>query len=157
MSELAGDQPNSHLVYQFPGSMCGVPSVVGRFWIQPVQILHAIVVLDLTAAGGPKEVSRVVLERPILPHWTGLDPRTHRLAVSGYDTSRFYLLTFDPDQGKVALDRAFHDRAGRPGIRYRTTSMAARLEWGRPGARYRLFEVRLPPHHLSRLGATIVP
>jgi hypothetical protein len=96
--------------------MCGVPSVVGRFWIQSVQILHAIVVVDLTAQGGPKEVSRVVLSGEILPHWTGYDPRTHRIAVSGYGESRIYLLTFDPDNGRVAVDRAFHDRAGQPGF-----------------------------------------
>lgn len=116
VSELAGDHPHSRLVYQFPGSMCGVPSVVGRFWIQSVQILHAIVVVDLTAAGGPKEVSRVVLDGQLLPHWTGYDPRTHRIAVSGYGETRIYLLTFDPDNGAVAIDRAFHDRAGQPGF-----------------------------------------
>lgn len=116
VSELAGDHPHSRLVYQFPGSMCGVPSVVGRFWIQTVQILHAVVVVDLAAQGGPKEVSRVVLSGHILPHWTGYDPRTHRIAVSGYDEPRFYLLTFDPENGKVAIDRAFHDRTGKPGF-----------------------------------------
>jgi hypothetical protein len=116
VSELTSDHPRSRLVYQFPGSFCGVPSVVGRFWIQSVQILHAIIVIDLTAPGGPKEVSRVVLDGKIAPHWTGYDPRTHRLAVSGYGESRVYMLTFDPDKGAVAIDRAFHDRAGEPGF-----------------------------------------
>ena len=116
ISELTSEHPRSRLVYQFPGSFCGVPSVVGRFWIQSVQILHAILVVDLTAPGGPKEVSRVVLDGKIAPHWTGYDPRTHRIAVSGYGESRVYLLTFDPDKGAVAIDRAFHDRAGEPGF-----------------------------------------
>jgi hypothetical protein len=116
VSELTSDHPHSRLVYQFPGSMCGVPSVVGRFWIQSVQILHAVLVVDLTAPGGPKEVSRVVFDGPILPHWTGYDARTRRLAVSGYGESRVYLATFDPDNGAVALDRAFHDRSGQPGF-----------------------------------------
>jgi hypothetical protein len=65
---------------------------------------------------GPKEVSRVVLDGKIAPHWTGYDPRTHRIAVSGYGESRVYLLTFDPDKGAVAIDRACHDRAGEPGF-----------------------------------------
>jgi hypothetical protein len=116
VSELTGDHPRARLVYQFPGSMCGVPSVVGRFWIQSVQILHAIVVVDLTAPGGPKEVSRVVLDGKIQPHWTGYDPRTHRIAVSGYGEARVYMLTFDPDTGAVAIDRKFHDRTGEPGF-----------------------------------------
>jgi|HubBroStandDraft_5_1064220.scaffolds.fasta_scaffold07113_4 hypothetical protein len=116
VSALTADHPVSHLVYQFPGSACGVPSIVGRFWIQPVRVLHAVVVVDLTAPGGPKEVSRVALSGQILPHWSGYDPRTHRIAVSGYNESRFYMLTFDPADGKVALDRAFHDRSGKPGF-----------------------------------------
>jgi hypothetical protein len=116
VSKLTTDHPESHLVYQFPGYLCGVPSVVGRFWIQPVQILHAVIVVDLTAAGGPKEVSRAALDGAILPHWSAYDSRTHRLAVSGYGESRFYLLTFDPDSGKIAVDRAFKDHSGRPGF-----------------------------------------
>jgi hypothetical protein len=60
--------PISHLIYQFPVSMCRVPSLVSHYWIQPVPILHALVVLDLVAAGGPKEVSRVVLDSALQPH-----------------------------------------------------------------------------------------
>ena len=116
VSKLTAVHPQSRLIYQFPGYLCGVPSVVGRFWIQPVQILHAVIVVDLTASGGPREVSRAALDAQILPHWTGYDPHTHRLAVSGYGESRFYLLTFDPDSGQVAVDRAFKDRSGRPGF-----------------------------------------
>jgi hypothetical protein len=116
VSELTTERPAARLVYQFPGYLCGVPSVVGRYWIQPVQILHAVVVVDLTAPGGPKEVSRVVFDGELLPHWTGYDLRTHRLAVSGYGQSRFYLLTFNPDNGTVAIDRAFRDRKGQPGF-----------------------------------------
>jgi hypothetical protein len=116
VSDLTSDRPVARLVYQFPGSYCGVPSVVGRYWIQSVQILHAIVVIDLTAPGGPREVSRVVLSGEIRPHWTGYDVRTHRVAVSGYGEARVFMLIFDPQTGALALDHAFHDGAGRPGF-----------------------------------------
>jgi len=116
MSELTTERPVARQVYQFPGYLCGVPSVVGRYWIQPVQLLHAVVVVDLIAPGGPKEVSRVVFEGGILPHWSGYDARTHRLAVSGYGESRFYLLRFNPENGMVAIDRTFHDAKGEPGF-----------------------------------------
>lgn len=116
VSDLTSDHPVARLVYQFPGSFCGVPSLVGRYWIQSVQLLHAIVVLDLTAPGGPREVARAVLDGQILPHWTGYDPRTHRVAVSGYGETRVFMLTFDPQSGALALDRAFHDGAGGPGF-----------------------------------------
>jgi len=116
VSDLKSDRPVARLLYQFPGSFCGVPSVVGHYWIQSVQILHAVIALDLTAEGGPREVSRVVLDGQILPHWTGYDARTQRLAVSGYGEARVFVLSFDPQTGALVLDQAFHDAAGRPGF-----------------------------------------
>jgi hypothetical protein len=116
VSDLAAAHPKSHLIYQFPGSMCGVPSLVSHYWIQSVPILHAVVVVDLAAAGGPKEISRVVLDGAILPHWTGYDSRTRRLAVTGYGEARLFMLIFDPATGALALDQTFHDEAGRPGF-----------------------------------------
>jgi len=96
--------------------MCAVPSVAARFWIESVPILHAVVVVDLSTQGGPKEVSRVVLDQQLHPHWTSYDPQTRRVAVSGYEESGFYLPTFDPASGKVAIDRLFHDGTGQPGF-----------------------------------------
>jgi hypothetical protein len=116
VSNLTAAHPKSHLVYQFPGSMCGVPSLVSHYWIQTVPILHAVIVVDLTAPSEPKEVSRVVLDGAINPHWTGYDSRTHRLAVTGYGEARLFMLLFDPSTGALALDQAFHDEAGRPGF-----------------------------------------
>jgi hypothetical protein len=81
-----------------------------------VQLLHAIVVLDLTAPGGPREISRVVLDGKILPHWAAYDPQIHRVAVSGYGEARVFMLTFDPQSGALALDHAFHYGAGSPGF-----------------------------------------
>lgn len=113
ISNLTAPRPTARLVYQFPGYLCGVPSLVSHYWIQPVQMLHAIVVLDLATT---KEVSRVVLDDQILPHWTGYDARTQRLAVSGYEENRIFMLTFDPKTGALALDKGFHDQAGRAGF-----------------------------------------
>jgi hypothetical protein len=113
ISNLTDTHPTAQLIYQFPGYLCGVPSLVGHYWIQPVQILHAIMVLDLETT---KEVARVILDNHILPHWTGYDARTRRLAVSGYDENRVFMLTFNPQTGALALDTAFHDKAGRAGF-----------------------------------------
>ena len=113
VSDLTNLHPTSRLIHQFPGYLCGVPSLVGHYWIQPVQILHAIVVLDLKTM---KEVSRVILDNHILPHWTGYDTRTRRLAVSGYDENRVFMLTFNPETGALMLDKAFHDEAGEAGF-----------------------------------------
>ena len=116
VTDIASDHPRSKLVWQFPGSFCGVPSIVSHYLIQSVQILHAMVVLDIKDGSHPVEVARVVLDPAIRPHWTGYDAKTHRLAVTGYGEDRLFMLTFDPDTGVLAIDRAFHDDKGNAGF-----------------------------------------
>jgi hypothetical protein len=114
---IAGDAPSSKLVYQFPGSFCGVPSIVSHFLIQTVPVAHAVVVLDIARPDRPVEVSRVVLGNAITPHWTGYDAKTRRLAITGWSGDRrLFMLAFDPDTGKLAVDAAFHDDKGQPGF-----------------------------------------
>lgn len=116
ITDIASDHPSSKLVYRFAGSLCGVPTIVSHYLIQSVRVQHAVVVLDLAQPDHPVEVSRVVLDGAIGPHWTGYDPSTRRLAVTGYGEDRLFMLTFDPATGAIAVDKAFHDPAGRPGF-----------------------------------------
>jgi hypothetical protein len=116
VTDIASDHPRSKLVWQFPGSFCGVPTIVSHYLIQSVRILHAIVVLDIKNGARPVEVTRVVLDGAIYPHWTGYDAKTHRLAVTGYGEDRLFMLTFDPETGALAVDRRFHDDKGNPGF-----------------------------------------
>lgn len=111
-----GTHPRSRLVYQFPGSFCGVPTIVSHFLVQTVPILHAVVVLDIAHGDAPIEVSRVRIDDNIVPHWTGYDPVTHRIAISGSREDRIFLLIFDPSSGAIAMDLAFHDAKGRAGL-----------------------------------------
>jgi hypothetical protein len=48
ITAIASNHPRSKLVYQFPGSFCGVPSIVSHYLIQTVRLTHAVVVLSLT-------------------------------------------------------------------------------------------------------------
>ena len=116
VTDIATDHPRSKLVWQFPGSFCGVPSIVSHYLIQSVPILHAIVVLDIRNGAQPFEVARVALDGAIHPHWTGYDARTRRLAVTGYGEDRLFMLKFDPKAGTLTVDRAFHDEKGAPGF-----------------------------------------
>jgi hypothetical protein len=113
---IASDHPKSKLVYKFPGSGCGVPSIVTHYLIQSVRVNHAIIVLDIAKPDHPVEVSRVTFQGAFLPHWTGYDPKTQRLAVTGFFDNRLYMLSFDPATGALALDEKFHDQSGRPGF-----------------------------------------
>jgi hypothetical protein len=116
VTAIASDHPRSKLVWQFPGSFCGVPSIVSHYLIQSVPILHSIVVIDIKDGAHPAEVARVGLDSAINPHWTGYDARTHRLAVTGYGEDRLFMLKFNPDTGALAVDTAFHDDHGNPGF-----------------------------------------
>ena len=83
-----------------------------------MRLTHAIVVLDLAKPDRPVEAARVTFDSGIFPHWTAYDARTHRVAVTGSGENRLYLLTFDTDTGAIAMDKAFHDEAGRPGFEF---------------------------------------
>ena len=40
---VKGDQPKSQLVYTFPGNWCGVPTIVGHYFVQSVPALQSLV------------------------------------------------------------------------------------------------------------------
>lgn len=113
---IASTRPKSKLVWQFPGSNCGVPTIVAHYLIQTVPILHAVVVLDIRRGDHPVEVGRTFIDPIIGPHWTAYDPVTHRVALTGHEENRLYMLTFDPVTGALAMDAAFRDADGKPGF-----------------------------------------
>ena len=117
LTDLATAKPQSKLVWQFPGSGCGVPTIVSHYLIQSVPILHGLVVLDIRDGAHPVEVARTVIDPGFVPHWTVYDATTHRVAVTGEtEEDRLFMLRFDPETGALALDTAFHDASGRPGF-----------------------------------------
>jgi hypothetical protein len=112
------DNPRSKLVHTFPGSWCGVPTIVGHYLIQSVQATHGLIVLDLTDPEHPVEASRLTIDDTILPHWTGWDARTQRLVVTGYQEHRLFLLKLDQANGVLSMDTAFHDDDGKSGLNF---------------------------------------
>ena len=111
------DEPKSQLVFSFPGDWCGVPTIVGHFLIQSVPDTHGLIVLDISHAAKPMEVSRLQLGDSYRPHWTGWDAKTQRIVVTGSE-SRLYLLKLDLATGALTMDNAFHDAEGRPGFNF---------------------------------------
>lgn len=112
--------PKSQLVYSFPTSFCGVPTIVGHYLVQSIVYAHSIVVLDITDGKKPVEVSRVKFDDNYFPHWTGWDAKTQRLVVTsnGSGDSRLYMLKLDTATGKLAVDESFHDADGKPGFKF---------------------------------------
>ena len=116
---LATDHPESQLVHMFPGSHCGVPTIVGHYLIQSVPVVNGVVVLDLSNPAKPTEVSRLQLGEGLIPHWTGWDARAERIVVTGIgDLHRLFLLKLDQKTGAISIDTAFHDADGKPGFNF---------------------------------------
>lgn len=123
LTGLETETPQSKMVWQFPGSACGVPTIVGHFLIQSVPILHGLVVLDIADGAHPREVARTVIDPAYRPHWTVYDPATHRIGVTGETSEdRLMLLTFDPATGAIAVDTAFRGSDGKPGFDFSNRS-----------------------------------
>jgi 56kDa selenium binding protein (SBP56) len=114
------DTPRSQLVYTFPGSWCGVPTIVEHYLIQSVLAVHGLVVLDIANGTKPVEVSRLKLSDTYNAHWTGWDPKTQRLVATSGRTpeDRLYLVKLDPKTGALTLDDAFRDTDGKVGFSF---------------------------------------
>jgi hypothetical protein len=117
------DEPRSQLVYTFPGNWCGVPTIVGRYLVQSAAAMHGLIVLDITNAANPVEVSRLKLSDTYSPHWTAFDPKTQRVVVTssmtpGVPVERLYLVKLDPATGTLSLDDSFRDTDGKVGFSF---------------------------------------
>jgi len=117
---LDKDQPHAQMVYTFPGSWCGVPTIVGHYLIQSVLAVHGFIVLDIANPAKPVEVSRLTLTKTYGSHWTAWDPETQRLVVtSGKSTDdRLYLLKLDQNSGALSVDGTFRDTDGKVGFSF---------------------------------------
>jgi hypothetical protein len=118
VTDIASAEPHSQLIHVFPGSACGVPTIVGHYLIQSVPAIHGLVVLDIAKPQQPVQVSRLVFDEVFFPHWTAWDARSKRLVVTGYEEHRLFMVKLDESNGQVALDTAFHDTDGKPGFSF---------------------------------------
>lgn len=113
---LTGKSTTAHFVLAFPGgdldaSPCGIPVVVGKFWIQTVSVLPGLIVLDASNPEKPIEVSRLVLgSRFKHPHWIAADRRGSRLVLTGAMESWVLIVNIDKRTGKLSIDETFRER-----------------------------------------------
>ena len=116
------DQPTSTFVRSFEGKNCGVPLLIGHFWLQTVPDAHALVALDVADPEHPREVSSLNVGADEQPHWIASDSSGRRIVLNsagGGTGNRVFLITFDPTTGALAIDDRFHDAgATRPGVRF---------------------------------------
>lgn len=115
---LDTDEPRAEPVYTFEGGLCGVPIVVGHYWIEAVPAMGGVVVLDVSDPARPVKVSQLSLGENQFTHWLAWDDVAGRIILnSGGDDSMLFMLTFDRNSGAVTLDDDFRNaNSTRPGF-----------------------------------------
>jgi hypothetical protein len=122
LTGFEGTKPRAEHVFDFPGAgtkdECGVPVVVGNYWIQTDPSAGGLVVLDTGDPAKPVEVSRLVLgERFRKAHWIAADRRSNRVVVTGNNQSWVLIANIDTRSGKLTLDEKFGTKgSGNAGI-----------------------------------------
>jgi hypothetical protein len=106
LTGIDGAAPRLSFVQAFPGTFCAVPVRVGRWWVQTVPALHALVALDVTDPSRPREVARLGLGNEVTPHWLAADASGRRLVTTSGQARdpRVHLATLDPTTGALAPD-----------------------------------------------------
>lgn len=119
LSGLDGDSPTIERVLQLDFAKkydsCGVPLLVGRWWIMPVTNAREFVVLDLADPRRPRIASTLASDSTFSPHWIAREPGTGRLvATSDGPDRRVSLLRFDSTSGRLTWDERFRERPDGP-------------------------------------------
>jgi hypothetical protein len=95
--------PRLSFVQAFPGENCAVPLRIGERWIQTVPDERAVVVLDIADPAAPRELSRLVFDAPVTPHWLAADGSgKHLVLTSGSaNDGRIHFVDFDVANGRL--------------------------------------------------------
>jgi hypothetical protein len=123
LTGLDGSSPAGQLVSSFPrkkDTFCAIPVIAGHYYLVTVPAWHAVVSLDISDPGRPREVSRVLLEEGDVPHWIAIEPNHRRVVITGYGelAHRVMMANFDEATGQLTLDARFRDDgATDPGVR----------------------------------------
>jgi len=125
LTDIKSGNPSAKMVYTFPGgdnehTQCGVPVVVGHYWIQTVPALPGLIALDVSNPEKPIEVSRLKFDPAFdMAHWLAADRKSDRLVITGHEQSWLLMARFDQQTGVLRLDASFRDPgSSRPGINF---------------------------------------
>ncbi len=120
---LETSDPKAEFVYSFPGAdktgfECGVPVVLGTFWIQTDPSLPGLIALDVSNPAEPVEVSRLVFDKRFEnTHWVAADRSASRVVVTGNHRSWVLIVNVDRESGKLTMDENFKVKgANYPGV-----------------------------------------
>ncbi len=104
---------------------CAVPSVVGNYWVMPMQMSNEVVVLDISDLDNVREVSSLKTGKGLSPHFSSPEPGTNRIALSGFMAKDFRVLMMriDTETGALSWDENFRDpNTGKLGVDFKRAS-----------------------------------
>jgi hypothetical protein len=129
---VATDAPQIHNVftldtsrmrYPFPHSRpfsCGIPVVVGQYWIMAVGGMNMLLSLDISDPEHPREVMRLFADSIFRPHWLAKDAGSNRIVVGAENggENRMLIALIDPGTGQLRWDESLRAPDGTPGISF---------------------------------------
>jgi len=103
---------------------CAVPSLVGDYWVMPVQMSNEVVVLDISDLNDVHEVSVLRVEDGFSPHYSSPEPGTNRIALTGFlgNDLRVMMMRINMKTGELKWDEGFRDPSGKLGVDFNRTS-----------------------------------
>lgn len=106
ITDLASGNPAAQFLYDFGYRSCGVPTVVGRYWIQTAMSGHGLVSVDVGDLSRVKEVGRLTLDDDALPHWVSSERGGNRIVITGFGSLATHALfaAVNPETGALTLD-----------------------------------------------------
>jgi hypothetical protein len=130
LTGLDGASPAATMVYDFGFRACGVPTVVGHYWIQTSTSGRQLISLDVADPSHPREVGRLVLKGDALPHWVAREPGGNRIVITGFGSLATHALfaevnlktgalTLQPRQ--IDFDRQWPDHWNGPAMPHAAT------------------------------------
>lgn len=116
LTGLDGEQPAITRVHEldFPRqTACGVPTMVGHWYILPVTASREILVFDLSDPAKPRQVHALATDSTFEPHWSSRDPGSDRIVfpTEAHNDARILIARFDSTTGRLAWDESFRDPA----------------------------------------------
>ena len=99
---------------------CGIPLVVGNYWLMAVGASHTVIALDVRDPAHPVEASRLVADTVFRPHWLAKDPRSDRFIVGAENggENRMLMARVDSTTGRLSWDQSLKAPDGQLGITF---------------------------------------
>lgn len=127
LTGLDGTSPAITRVHalDFPANTgCGVPLLIGHWWIMPVQTAHQYLVFDIADPEHPRQVQAFATDTSFAPHWSARDLGSNRVVfpTEAPNDARILIARFDSIAGRLSWDESFRDPAtGRLGVSLKRT------------------------------------